>query len=238
MPSELPIVCLTCNAQRHLVPVFAKLLNLYWRPNPEVLVVGDLPPTGLPDNFRFHSIGHYPVEMWSNTVIALTHLLKHPIFLLMLEDYWLKAPVDAAAVDGLHDLILRMPNVLRIDLSGDRSKFQPFETFHNGDPLDGFELVLSKREARYRLSMMAGLWRSDHLRRYLVPGETPWATEIHGSPRASADPSTIVLGTRPAVLDYEVAYRRNRGFVIDKLRAYPEEAKDIMRTSLAGLRGL
>ena len=191
------VIVRTCDKYLPALRPFSWLFNKYWSPNQPVVVGGFTPPDfELPTNFSFHSIGSkgdYPVERWSDGLIAFLKAIPDEVFVLMLEDMWMPRHVDVEAVQNLCRYMHQFKRVLKIDLCADRlytGKATDYGAFHRLD------LVLSDRASEYQMSLMPGLWRKELLLRHLVPGETPWQVEKQGTPRVAADKSAIVLGTR------------------------------------------
>lgn len=206
---DAPIYVLTSDKYSDALRPFAWLLNRYWRPNPQVIVGGFTPPTfGLPPNFSFVSLGRfedYPVGRWSDALIRMLLELPHPIFALMLEDYWITAPVDVGVYQVCVDYMHQFDYVTRLDLTGDR--------LHSGFAKDygmagDVKLLISDPESQYHMSLMAGLWRRERLLSILVANESPWEVELNGTPRLRAlAKSTIVLGTDRWPVRHTLAFR-------------------------------
>ena len=164
----------------------------------------------LPANFGFHSIGDmadYPVEKWSDGVIAFLNAIPDEVFVLMLEDYWLTRKVDTEAVGMLYRYMLQFKSVIKMDLCGDRLYAFNMKSYGAVNRID---LVLSDRASPYHMSLMVGLWRKEHLLRHLIPGESPWDVEITGTRRLSEDRNVDVLGTRQWPVRHTLAYRNGK----------------------------
>jgi hypothetical protein len=190
---------------------FSYLFNKYWGPQQQVLVGGfSRPDFVLPPNFEFHSIGDmndYPVEKWSDAVIAFITTIPDEVFVLMLEDYWITRKVDTEAVGILYDYMQQFHNVIKMDLCGDR--LYDFNMQPHG-VVNRLDLIKSDPASQYQMSLMTGLWRKEHLLRHLVPGESPWDVEIKGTRRLAEDRTVDVLGTRQWPIRHSLAYRNGK----------------------------
>lgn len=190
---------------------FCHLTTKYW-PEVEVVVVGFAEPRfALPPKFSFMSLGDqadFPVNMWSDALLLLMTRIKDSHFILMLEDYYLLRKVDHAGVEHLFDYATKHPEVARLDLTADRLYAGGVDL--NYGVTGHFDLVKSKEDSPYHLSLMAGVWSKQWLRKVIIPGETPWDIEISGTPRLqklSKEDGAIVLGTKQIPLRYTLAHR-------------------------------
>lgn len=203
------VICLTSDKYLLALKPFAFLFNKYWSSDQQVLVAGFTPPDfDLPDNFTFHSIGafsDYPVNRWSDGLIKLLHDIPDDVFTLMLEDYWLTMPVYCQAVTMLYDYMRQFQYVARLDLTGDRKNSGMASLYGMCGHL---HLVHSNPDSQYHMSMMTGIWRKAHLLSVLKPNETPWQTELWGTPRLAAmRHEKIVLGTEEWPVHHTLAFR-------------------------------
>lgn len=188
---------------------FAYLLNKYWLPEASVVVAGfDKPHFSLPANFTFVSLGKqadYPFERWSDALIDTLSAVDDPTLVLMLEDYWIIRPVDTTAVDMLNEYLLQEPDVLKIDLTGDRLYAHGVDLYYGY--LGYLDLIKSMPGSPYHMSLMAGLWRRDNLLSALITHESPHEVELTGTTRVSHMQNLVVLGTRQWPLKHTLALR-------------------------------
>lgn len=177
---------------------FAWLMQKYWHPAPEVVVCGFTAPNfGLPDNFRFVSLGNfsdYPFGRWSDAFIKALNVVDDEAPIVMLEDYWIVRQVDTVAVQVLYDYARQFHYVAKIDLCGDRLYAHGADC--NYGHVAHLDLVKSMPGSPYHLSLMPGIWRKEHLLRHVVPNESPHDLELIGTTRLSHDQNVLVLGTR------------------------------------------
>lgn len=203
------IVVLTSDKYVDAILPFAYLLDKHWADHPPVIVGGFSPPTfDMPDGFTFHSIGKfedYPVSRWSDGLIKLLTNLKEEVVLLMLEDMWITRFVPSQIVKMCEDYMFQFSYVARLDLTGDRLNAGDSSLYAK---LGDMDLIWSNPYGQYHLSMMPAFWRTSHLLRVLRPGETPWQTELSGTPRlGSLNKEVIVLGTNAWPIRNTLAFR-------------------------------
>jgi hypothetical protein len=218
---KAPLYVLTSDKYIEALRPFAWLLNRFWVPNPQVIIGGFTPPNfSLPSNFHFHSIGKfedYPVNRWSNALIKMLLELPHDIFGLMLEDYWLYAPVDDETVDVAADYMRQFEYVARFDLTTDRKHSGYAKPYGKAGKV---RLIISDPESQYHCSLMTALWRRSHLLKILVENETPWEIELNGTARLrTLKDYCIVLGTEDPPVYHTLAFRSGnpKGLLLDQI---------------------
>lgn len=202
---------LTSDRYIYAIRPFAWLLKKYWPDHPEVVVGGfSMPPFAMPEKFVFVSIGrfeNYPVNKWSDGVIRFLDLVGDEVVCLFLEDMWPIRPIDGDVVKMAYDYMNQFHYVARLDLTGDRLYANGGNVSKYGE-LGHVGLIWSDPDSQYHLSTMPAFWRAAHLKRVLVPGETPWQTELQGTPRLSRlRNEMIVLGTDAVPIKVTLAFR-------------------------------
>lgn len=204
------IFVMTSDGYLNALKAFSWLCNKYWKPNPEVVVVGYRSPDfELPSNFSFVSLGNqkdYPMSRWSDGLIKLLNQIDDSHFVLMLEDYWISRHVDAEAVQILYDYARQFTYTVRIDLTGDRLYAGNADLDYGH--VNRLDLVKSMPGSPYHLSLMTGIWNRELLLKVLIPNESPWDIEISGTTRLSHAQDMLVLGTRQWPVRHILAHRR------------------------------
>ncbi len=232
---KMPIVTVYTNDKNlWLLNGFQYLFQKYWSSLQSVRVMGYAPPENgtLSENFSFVSINpqNYPASEWSTGLLqSLDQFLEdgEEFMIFMLEDYWLKEPVDHEILEYLMEYIYDQPrNILRIDLTADRCQYRRFLTRH-GRAKNGCQLFRTTASSPYQMSFQAGIWNIKLLREILRPDEDPWMSETEGSKRlAMTGNEYIVLGTKNYPVKYQPVYRSKHGTTdISKLR---KEDQDII----------
>ena len=224
-----PLYVLTSDSYLKALRPFSHLLNKYWQPNPPVIIGGFSPPDfELPPNFYFHSIGpmdQFPVKRWSDALRRLLTAYPLDVFCIMLEDYWITAPVDVEAIQVAYDYMIQFEYVIRFDLTRDRELSGHATDYGKAGKLD---LVRSEAGSPYHMSLMTALWRREHLMKVLIPGETPWQVELDGSNRLSAmGDSVVVLGTKQHPIKHTAAFRHGdpKNLLLEEVN--PEDVSEL-----------
>ena len=123
---------------------------------------------------------------WSECLLAALDRIDTPFVLYMQEDYFLDHPVDVAVVDRSIEVLRRRPDIQQIGLSRHGS-MGPFLV--SDEP--GYVVV--RRNARYRISTQASLWRVETLKSYLRAEENGWMFEIFGTMRSARRKETFLM---------------------------------------------
>lgn len=232
MSRDFPrIIVTTSNNYLPALKPFYFLLNKYWLPRPDVLVLGfNQPSFRMPDNFTFLSMGSqkkYPFNRWSDLLIDFLPTINDEVFILMLEDYWVTRPVDTRSIKILYDYMIQFRYVLKMDLCGDR--LYAYGADLNYGNVSYIDLVKSMPGSPYHMSLMPGLWRKEHLMKCLVRGESPHDLELSGSNRVSHIQDIIVLGTRQWPLRITLGLRGGDSSKINTEELNYSDVKELTR---------
>ena len=88
----MKLIILTCNAHKWVVPIYNYFLQKYWPDNPyEIEVVTDM-------GFMNGNVFYAKSISWSGRLIEYVSQAKEDKFLITLDDYLIKSPVDMARV--------------------------------------------------------------------------------------------------------------------------------------------
>ena len=178
----------TCNEYADVLPGFSYLFNVYWSAQQPVAYAG-CPKMDLPQNFEWHDVESRVAERWSDGLIEFLNMLDDEIICWLLEDYFLCRRIDHAAIGSLADYMMMHPDILKIDLTGDR--------LHSGQAEDvdawgHVDLIETSWDVAYQLSVQAALWNREYLLSLLRPEMSPWDWELQSHPSTNLR----VLGTR------------------------------------------
>jgi hypothetical protein len=207
---SVPIYLMTCDKYAKVLPVSAFLFNRFWSPSQEVTICGFSPipeQYKLPDNFKFLSIGNqedYPVGKWSDGLIRVLDMIDDEVFVLLLDDYLFRRPVNIPAIEMLADYMRQFKYVLKMDLCADRLYAWGMEDYDNCAYID---LLRSHPGSQYHMSLLTGIWNRTLLRRVLIPNESPWQVELDGTTRLSNMTDMLVLGTRQWPIQQVLGFR-------------------------------
>jgi hypothetical protein len=138
---------------------------------------------------------------WSECLIRSLDHVRTPLVLYFQDDYFLHRKVRVEIVERAVAHMMANPEIKHIGLTkhGSHGPYIPTEQEW---------LQMIRRDARYRISTQAGLWRVDTLRSYLRSEENGWMFEIFGTWRAAKRNDTFLCADHDA---------RNGGAAIDYL---------------------
>lgn len=181
--------------------------------------------------FEFHSLGRfedYPVQKWSDGLIETLNQTKTEFVLILLEDYWLIRPVNVNAIAAAVQIMEEEGDIARFDVATDRVNCHQARDYGY---VDGLDIISTPTGAEYNFSYQASIWSKDKLKKLLVPGESPWESELRGNLRL-ASRGYKVLGTRQVPMWYAIVMNKGQ---FDKTGAwmypartlYPEDWKDL-----------
>lgn len=185
-------VITTSDEYLHLLPGFAHQWNKYCG-LPVTLIARNIEPMcELPANF---TVLMSPARYfdWSGSLCEALKQMSDEIILLGLEDYWLAGEVDIEALYNHRDYMVRHPDVVRIDLTEDRSQYPHIRRDNY------YQAVINPEAVEYVLSTQFSLWRRRYLIHALHPGVIPPQFEVELS-RIAAKEQPVILGTGYKVL--------------------------------------
>lgn len=217
--SNYRVIVSTCDKYIHYMKPFIHQFQQYWGKDQNVLVAGFSPPDFvMPRNFHFHSIGRmedYPINKWSDSIIALMNQIQDEVFVFMLEDYWITDKVDVEGVQLLVDYAKQNSDIVRIDLTPDRlHTMRDHPEFsgkydYKGGKLGHLDIVKSASGAPYSLSVITSVFRKDNLLKVLKPDHDPWEVEMKGSYNVYLQGEAMrVIGTEGSVVPHCVGIRK------------------------------
>jgi len=198
------VIVYTCNEYSDVLPGFAYLFNTYWSALQPVAYAG-CPKMDLPQNFEWHEVESRVASRWSDGLIEFLLRLDDEIVCWLLDDYFLCRGVDHKAIGSLADYMRMYPDILKIDLTGDR--------LHSGaaedvDTWGHVDIIETSWDVPYQFSVQAALWNRRHLLSLLRPEMSPWDFEL----RSDYPAHLRVLGTR----QYPVRYVNFLGMGLGK----------------------
>lgn len=160
-------------------------------------------------------------QTWSSRLYESLKLIRTPYVLLVLDDFYIKSPVDAKTLDFC---IQQMDSDLSIKLF--TFAWQP----GNNKPCafsDKFEK--RARLAPYRVNAQIGLWRVSYLKKIIKVRETPWDFELNGSFRSSILGGNLfsLKKNAPLVFDYDWGFLVVRGQLNKEVSDYFEKEEGI-----------
>jgi hypothetical protein len=171
---DLAVLVLSCDAYKDLWAPYMQLFHKYWKDSQlnfyfcsDTLKAEDPSFTDIP-------VGK-PVE-WSARLLYAVEQIKEPYVLLLLDDYYITKPVK-------EDELLRSVKVMEATGAGYCRIYPcPAPTVDlPGHP----EYGIFEKGVAYRTSTQATIWKTNTLRKFIIPTESVWDFELKGSDRSN-----------------------------------------------------
>jgi len=168
----MKLIVLTCDKYKWIVPIFNYFMRKYWPDNPyETEVVTDL---GFMNGKVFYA-GNFS---WASRLINYLRHSKEEKFLITLEDYLIKAPVDSARVKAAEKLCEGDVGYVRLS----NGPYKYFRKHCRSNPdIEGFREY--PPEQRFSMVAHMGFFQKQFLLDVLREGEDVWQSEGDGSRR-------------------------------------------------------
>lgn len=167
------VVISSCDAYSDLWEPFFTLFFRYWPdcPFPIYLISNNLI---YPDS-RVKTLPVGNNMSWAKDVFRALSVIPADFILYLQDDYFLQSKVETPVIEKLLEVIASQ-SIATIRLVG-----SPEPDIQFGNP---FGLGGISKEAEYRVSLQAGLWRREIFRGLLKEDENPWEMEKNGSKRS------------------------------------------------------
>jgi len=179
----MKVLVMTSGKYHYLLPGFCYLFNGYW-PGQNPIIATDIPiKQDLPENFSIYSYSNWkpmPASRWSSGLRYALKSIGDGIVTILLEDYYLIAPVDTEVVDQGIEIMKHYHNeLLRFDLTTDRMYNGSVKNLGKYGVVD---LVETPFDSEYQMSFQAGMWNRQLLLGLIPNGLSPWQAEMYTQP--------------------------------------------------------
>jgi hypothetical protein len=177
----------TCDKNLFLLKTTIYMINKYYLPNPEIIILGFKDPELNYKNITFKKIGDkQDVNQWSKYLYNFFKDIEDEFILTLFEDMF---PVDYVNIEGIKEIKNYLKNntdcgfcTLNNQPSFGRDKNE--EIIINRD-----DLFLFKRpkNCNSKINLQVNLWRKEYFLKYLSHTKNPWAFEVDLSQIAKTD---------------------------------------------------
>lgn len=178
----------SCDSYEDLWNPFFKLFKTYWKNCPYEVVLNTETKQFF-DNEIDIRIVNYPSIKKDNYGKRMRNCLKSiktPYVILLLDDFFLREPVDEAFIEKIVDYLDNNPDVICFNFDVANDKY---------DVDDGRFLEFRKRSlyGEYKYNMQAAIWRTQELYAAWKPNESPWQWELYGNVRSWTEEKLIYI---------------------------------------------
>jgi hypothetical protein len=177
-----------------LLKGFAYFFNKYWSKDEEIIVLCyEKPSFSLPDNFIIHSLGRQKNygRYWTNALIPYFKNVPEKYFLILLEDLFLREPIDLEILKEMEDIVKRN--------GADKACLHKIVAKSDWEEVVSDNIVKINRATRtaigHRTTLQPAIWSKKRFLKYLKPNYTAWDFEILNEYNARTEDS-VVIGPR------------------------------------------
>ncbi len=179
MENKCTVLVNSCDLYEDIWYPFFTLLKKYWPDNPYPIVMNTESKScefpGL--NITTYHLYSKPNEVpWSKRLMAHLEKIETPYVLLLMEDFFIKEPVDQSVIEQCIAWMDENPNIATFDM---------YMTTHGkvkSEKYPGFSK--RKRFSEYKYNTEAAIWRKEDLLKSLREFEDPWVWEFIGNLRS------------------------------------------------------
>lgn len=184
------LLILSCDKYSDIWQPFFDFLFKHWSDCPYPIYLGANEQTF--SHPRVKTIHSGKARDWSNDTIAILNQIPEHNVIILLEDYFVYAHPDQQQLDRSVDILSKKGAVfMRIACFPS----DHFVDYAYDEMKDNAEFVITRKEARYRVNLQAGIWNREKLLQLIVPGESPWLFETEGTKR-SRETGDVFLGIK------------------------------------------
>lgn len=223
MNQKITLIYNTCDKYECLWKGFFTLLKRYWEGVEKYTII-------LNTEQKEFSFGDLKIRRpkkvskdvsWSQRILNSLQCVETPYVLMMLDDFYLKAPVNCKA---LSKDVLRMEKENNI-----KTITYAWQPGPNKSDVGNALYERRGRFAPYRVNAQIALWRVEYLKDILRSYENPWQFEISGSFRSSLKRGTLLSLKKdsPKVFSYDYGFLIIRGKVNRKLLNYFQKIENL-----------
>ncbi len=174
---QVSMIFCTCDAYADLWEDFFKLLRKYWPEFDGEIILNTESKSFQYEGFAISEPLHCGKDVsWSQRLAMSLDKAKNPYVLIMLEDFYMKAPVDHATFCKTLTYMKENPAVASVTYLREPGVSKPEKK------LPGF--FLRKQFSLYKMTAHITLYCKDYLRSLLKKNESAWEFEVNGTIRS------------------------------------------------------
>ena len=177
----------TCDKNLFLLNTTITMINKYYIPNPQIIILGFKKPNIIYDNVEFHKLADkQDINKWSNYLYNYFSNINDEYIITLFEDMF---PINYVNVNGINIILDYMKNnkncgycTLCHQPSFGRDKTEEII-------INNKNIFLFKRpkKCNSKICLQVNLWNKKYFLKYLSYSKNPWAFEIELSKIAKND---------------------------------------------------
>lgn len=219
---DVTMVFCTCDAYADLWENFFKLLEKYWPEFDGDIILNTETTPFQYKNMKISEPLHCGADIsWSDRLSLSLKRVKTPYVLIVLEDFYLKAPVDHTAFLETLEFMKNNPDVVSVTYLQEPGLKKP------QPELPGF--YKRKQFSLYKMTAHITLYRKDYLLSVLKKNETAWEFEVNGTIRSWFRKGGFLCppNDSAAVFDYDFGTLCIRGKYYGPVKHYFETKEQL-----------
>lgn len=177
--NQATILVNSCDTYEDAWYPFFELLKKYWNDCPYKIVLNTETKTYTDEDLDIECYSLYQDKKPAYGERMLEHLkrIDSDFIIMMLDDFFLRSPVDEGKIDAYLEFMEANPDVAYIAFDSVKDPF-------NTDDGALKECLLRPKYGEYKVNLQGGIWSKAALFRYIRKHESPWEFETKGSIRS------------------------------------------------------
>lgn len=213
MNNRYSVVVSSCDNYSDLWMPFFSLIKKYWPAFDYPVYICTESKTFSYEGFDIHCPLNVPqTNTWSQNLIDLLNHIDSEYIIFMLDDFWLKSPVNVNLLSHCMEIFENDKNM------GFLCLIQQKASSLMDSKQDFRDVVQVPKSQFFRITTQAGIWRKSYLRQILRKHETAWQFEWFGSKRSKrlALQPYVVSEKVGSVFDYDSGGVLFRGAYVEE----------------------
>ena len=169
----MKVLILTCDEFSNLIPVFLRFYKRHWPDNPyKTEIITQTKPIK-----TVHKVFYAGKSSWSSELISYLKQSSEDKFILILEDYFIRQPVDTKRVVAAEALCRGKVGCVRLN----HAPHKYFKRHSIRTNIEGFREYPTT--GRFSWTLQIAFWQKKYLLDNLKEGESCWQNEEYGISR-------------------------------------------------------
>lgn len=177
--NKATILVNSCDAYEDTWYPFFELLKKYWHDCPYPIVL-NTETKAYKDDFlpiKCYSLYQNKKPTYGERMLEHLKRIDSEFIIMMLDDFFLRSPVDMGKIDVYIEFMEANPDVAYITFDSVKDQF-------NTDDGALKDCLLRPKYGEYKVNLQGGIWNKKALPYYVRKHETPWEFETKGSIRS------------------------------------------------------
>lgn len=194
---NVTIIVNSCDSYSDTWDPFFRLLCKQWPSCPYHIILNTETKRFVSENLDITTVNTPEKIPYSARFLNVLKGIKSEFVIVLLDDFFLRAPVQQAKIEQCIDWLSKDKNIAQFSFESVDDELNIISKEY-----PGFELRPQCGE--YKLNLQAGIWRRNILIKCLRSHESPWDFEIIGNQRTfwMSEKFYSLMSTMPRIMDY------------------------------------